>query len=74
MSAIGGKPLARCGTKASCRLDIRRSLGCPGCAPGNPQRVTRDRQDHGLEVPVADQRAPGHGHERIALGQRSASR
>ncbi len=38
----------------------------PWLRPGNSQRVTRDSQDHGLEVPVADQRAAGHGQERIA--------
>ena len=48
------------------RSRARPCEGLPGLRLGNPQRVTRDRQDHGLDVPVPDQRAAGHGQERIA--------
>jgi hypothetical protein len=40
----------------------------PRPAPGDPQRVIRDGQDHGMEVPVADRGAAGHGRERTARG------
>jgi hypothetical protein len=40
----------------------------PRPAPGDPQRVIRDGQDPGMEVPVADRSAAGHGRERTARG------